>query len=311
MRSVWWTCLLVAGFAMSAEQWELAGESAVGKHYVDQASVVRQAAEHKLIVQTKVEQADGSVWVTTMQLDCKAKRFSYLQGFQLKDGKPVVKFDAPRAEEPISPGSLPDQLQQRYCVAPASQSTVTSQPRWEVVSNSNTGEVALDRASLQTLPGQVFTVNTRVKPFNKNEQTLSTLQFNCGEGTFRILQAQKVRDGRAETLFDKPPPVAPVSKSATAQQLAKAICSPAIKPARNPFQEDACKGTLNDLQALERRVQGDIDAHALYCDTMQQYLDQLARIADDVDKNHCAIHGLDQYQREIRTAGCEASPNEQ
>lgn len=307
MRSLWFACLLFAGAATSAEQWELAGGSSVGKHYVDQASVVRNTAEQKFTVQTKVEQADG-IWVTTMQVDCRAKRFSYLKGFQLKDGKQVVRFDAPRAEEPISPGSLPDQLQQRYCAAPVKAAS-SSVPRWEVVSNSNAGEVALDRASLQTLPGQVFRVNTRVKLFNKNEQTLSALQFNCGEGTFRILQAQRLRDGKAEPLFDKPQPFAPVDKSATAQHLAKAICSPAATPARNPFQEDACKATLSDLQALEARVQADVDAHALYCDTMQKYLDQLTRIADDAEKNHCAIHGLDQYQREIRAVGCEEPPS--
>ncbi|ABE49137.1 surface-adhesin E family protein [Methylobacillus flagellatus] len=309
-RKLWLACLLFAGAVMSAEQWELAGESSVGKHYIDQSSVVRNTADQKVTVQTKVEQPDASIWVTTMQVDCHTRRFSYLKGFQLKDGKQVVRFDAPRAEEPISPGSLPDQLEQRYCaarVAPISAPV----PSWEIVSNSNAGEVAIDRASLQALPGQEFKVNTRVRLFNKNEQTLSSLQFNCGKGTFRILQSQRLRDGHAEFLFDKPQPDVPVSKSATTQELAKTICTPAAKPARTPFQEDACKATLHDLQGLETRVQADVDAHALYCDTMQNYLDHLAKIADEVEKNHCAIHGLDQYQREIRAVGCEDPVNGQ
>lgn len=312
MRVVLCLTLLLAGFSVNAEQWELAGESSAGKYYIDHASVVRAPTGYLFSAQTRVEQADASVWITTLQVDCKTHRFSYLKGVQLKDGKQVVRFDAPRAEEAISPGSLPDLLQQRYCeqAPPAARP-----PQWEVVSNSNTGEVALDRASLHPSSngpdsGQVFTVNTRVKPFNKNEQTLSTLQFNCAQQTFRVLQAQRVRDGKTESLFDTAQPSAPVGKSATAQQLAKAVCSPAPKQARNPFQEDACKATLNELQVLEGRVQADVDANVLYCDAMQQYLDQLAHIAEAVEKNHCAIHKLDEYQRQIRAAGCEEPVNE-
>lgn len=312
MRAVLCMALLLAGLTANAEQWELAGESSAGKHYVDHASVVRAPVEHLFNAQTKVEQADASVWITTLQVDCKTHRFSYLKGVQLKDGKQVVRFDAPRTEEAISPGSLPDLLQQRYC---EQVPQAVKSPQWEVVSNSNTGEVALDRASLRTSSNgsdssQIFTVNTRVKPFNKNEQTLSTLQFNCVQQTFRVLQAQRVRDGKTESLIDTPQPSAPVSKSATAQQLSRAICSPAPRQARNPFQEDACKATLNELQALEGRVQADVDANALYCDAMQQYLDQLAHIAEAVEKNHCAIHKLDEYQRQIRTAGCEEPLND-
>ena len=312
MRVVLSLILLFAGFSANAEQWELAGESSAGKHYVDHASVVRAPVGHLFSAQTKVEQADASVWITTLQVDCKTHCFSYLKGVQLKNGKQVVRFDAPRAEEAISPGSLPDLLQQRYC----EQAPHAVRPtQWEVVSNSNTGEVALDRASLHASSSgadssQVFTVNTRVKPFNKNEQTLSTLQFDCVQQTFRVLQAQRVRDGKTESLFDTPQPSAPVSKSATTQHLAKAVCSPSPKQARNPFQEDACKVALNELQALEGKVQADVDANALYCDAMQQYLDQLSRIAETVEKNHCAIHRLDEYQRQIRAAGCEEPMNE-
>ncbi|MCB5191687.1 hypothetical protein LG198_13190 [Methylobacillus arboreus] len=304
MRSVWFGFLLLAGVAAHAEQWDLMGESNVGRHYVDPGTMVRDTAGKKFTMHTKVEQPDSAIWVTTMQVDCRAQRFSYLSGYQLKDGKQVVKFDAPRAQGPISAGSLPDQLQQKYCVAaaPAARST-----QWEIVSNSNTGEVAFDRASLQQHTAHEFTVNTRVKPFNKNEQTLSTLRLDCSLNTFKLLQAQKMRDGKTEALFDKPQPAAPVNKSATVQQLARAICSPPAKPARNPFQDDACKGILNDLQSLEKRVQADVDASALYCDTMQKYLDQLAGIADAVEKNRCDIHSLDQYQRQIRAAGCEDS----
>ncbi|SNR76277.1 hypothetical protein SAMN05192560_0949 [Methylobacillus rhizosphaerae] len=297
--------LMLAMTAMAADQWELSGESSAGKHFVDHSSVVRDMAEQRFTAQTKVEQPDGSVWITTMQVDCKSSRFSYLQGYQIRNGQQVVRFDVPRAAEAINPGSLPDQLQQQYCMKKAAP--VVKSPQWEVISNSNSGEVALDRASLQQSAAHELTVNARVKSFRNDEQMLSTLQLNCDQGTFRLLQAQKIHAGKTTPIFDKPQPSAPLAKSATAQQLAKAVCSPAGKQARNPFQEDSCKEILTELQALEGKVQADVDANALYCDAMQKYLDQLADIADKVEKNHCAIHNLDQYQRQIRAAGCEGS----
>lgn len=310
--------------AAHAEQWVEAGQSSVGKHYVDPSSVTRNPELQQVSVMTRVDEANGGRWLTSMLIECQQHRFSYQHGYHLDAaGKQSFKFDAPRASEPITAASLPDQLQQQYCTGLAqgqdsplqpsqsqlSQSlpskTQSYQPQWQLVGNSNTGEVSFDQNSLRGGESGLWTVHARVKPFNKNEQTLSTISLDCRANTFSLLQAQRIHDGKSESLFDKPQPMAPLAKSATAKQLAAAICQPQAKTARNPFQDDTCKGLQGELQALENRVQADVDADALYCDTMSKYLDQLARLGHAVEQNHCAIHGLEQYQREIRAVGCE------
>ena len=290
-----------------AEQWVEAGKSSVGTHYVDESSVTRNPELQQVSVMTRVDEANGGRWLTSMLIECQKQSFSYQFGYHLDAaGKQSFKFDAPRASEPITAASLPAQLQQQYCTAPAQAAKPQSpQPQWQLVGNSNTGEVSFDRNSLRGGEAGLWTVHARVKPFNKNEQTFSTISLDCQANTFSLLQAQRVHDGKTESLFDKPQPMAPLAKSATAKQLATAICQPQTKAARNPFQDDTCKGLQGELQALENRVQADVDGDALYCDTMSQYLDQLGKLSYAIEKNHCAIHGLEQYQREIRAVGCE------
>lgn len=331
--------LLLLASATQAEQWVEAGQSSVGKHFVDPSSVTRNPELQQVSVMTRVDEANGGRWLTSMLIECQQHRFSYQHGYHLDAaGKQSFKFDAPRASEPITAASLPDQLQQQYCAAPGiAQSSVQSsvqssavqaspppaakptstpaQPQWLLVGNSNTGEVSYDQNSLRAGKdggeAGLWTVHARVKPFNKNEQTLSTISLDCRANTFSLLQAQRVHDGKTESLFDKPQPMAPLAKSTTAKQLAAAICQPQAKTARNPFQDDTCKGLQSELQALENRVQADVDGDALYCDTMGKYLNQLANLSQAVEKNHCAIHGLEQYQREIRAVGCERANHDQ
>ncbi|MCB5186992.1 hypothetical protein LG200_03105 [Methylobacillus caricis] len=318
MRYVVVLSWLLMSFSVQAENWDLLGESQVGKHYIDRGSIKWGEGKRTFSVLTNVEQADGSSWITTMGLDCTQHTFHYLNGYRRQNGQQTFKFSQPRKPETISPQSLPDQLQQAYCKADAvtkppiaPPAPAANPPQWEVVGNSNTGEVAFDRASLrQDGVTQVFTVNTRVKPFNKQEQTMSSLSLDCAAGRFILLKAERVQEGKAEVLFDKPQPAAPFSKSATASQLAKTICTPAKRPARNPFQEDECGHILKELQALESRVQADVDGNALYCDTMQKYLEHLAEIGQVVEQNHCSITRLDQYEREIRATSCRQPDDE-
>ncbi|MCB5184790.1 hypothetical protein LG201_06190 [Methylobacillus gramineus] len=303
-------------FSAHAEHWELLGASQVGKHYVDHGTIQWDAKKRTFSVLTNVEQADGSSWVTTMGIDCTQHIFHYLNGYRLQDGQQTFKFNQARQPEKISPQSLPDQLQQAYCKMDAANTPVvvtpvSNSPQWEVVGNSNTGEVAFDRASLkQDSITQILTVNTRVKPFNKQEQTISTLSLDCASERFTLLKAERVNKGKTEVLFEKPQPAAAFSKSATASQLAKTICSPAKRVARNPFQEDECGHILKELQALESHVQADVDGNALYCDTMQKYLEHLAEIGQVVEQNHCSITRLDQYEREIRAIQCRQPDDE-
>lgn len=96
-------CLWLMINAAHAEQWVEAGQSSVGKHYVDPSSVTRNPELQQVSVMTRVDEANGGRWLTSMLIECQQHRFSYQHGYHLDAaGKQSFKFDAPRASEPIT-----------------------------------------------------------------------------------------------------------------------------------------------------------------------------------------------------------------
>ena len=218
--------LIVAMFAVmhvQAEEWQLLGESEAGRHYVDRESLQWDTTQTIFRIMTNVQQYDDTAWLTLMEIDCQQATFAYIGGIKTQQDRILSQFDNPRPAEPISEASMPDQLRQQYCYS----NDDLRLAQWESIGKSNIAEVFFDRASVrQSTDHARFVAETKVMPFKGNEETLSTLVFNCSDRTFTLLKANKLKDGKLEPIFDKPQPASPTSKTATLDKLANQFCDP-------------------------------------------------------------------------------------
>lgn len=299
----WWLTLLIALTSpVNAADWQFLGASEVGQHYVDPASLQWEDGGAAFTIATKVQENDGSEWLITLKVGCKASRFTYLRGSHVQDGKTLTGFDTARPAEPISTGSMPDQLQKEYC-AVADRKDI----RWQAIGKSDIATVYFDPASVrQSRDHTRFKVNTRVQPFSDETQTYSSLSFNCSDGTFTVLRMSKAKNGEIERIFDKPQRATPTGKTATLSTLAARFCAtPTANEAGAGKKEPAaCDEALTRLKGIEAQVQYDFDNNALQCQRVKSYLQQISRINDTVRKLHCAVADLQGYMQTIRQAGC-------
>jgi len=302
---------LISGY-VQAEEWVLLGASSVGKHYVDTSSLQRDANNTIFSVVTRVVQNDNAEWVTSMIVDCKVNTFAYASGIKLQNGQITSRFDAPKPAEPIVQDSMPDQLKKEYCVA--------APPQWESLGKSSIADVYFDRNSVeQSSDGSRFKADTMVMPFNGQEETRSTVAFNCNNNTFNIVKLTKVKDGKLESVFETPQKPAQTSKVATLDTLARKFCGkpPAVMAIDTSEKEQKpevtvprtkaeaqCDKVLASLKSLESTIQKDFDDDGLQCKQQKSYLKQIQVISQNVKKYECAIGDLTAYAKDIQDAGC-------
>ena len=292
-----WLLLALSATAQAAD-WQFLGVSSAGQHFVDPATLQWEADRTSFSVATRVVVEDGSEWQTTMTVGCAENRFRYLRGKQVRDGKTLVSFDAPREDEPINAGSMPDQLQKEYCRV-ADRKDIA----WQAVGKSEIATVYYDPASVrQNRERTRFKVDTRVQPFKGSEQTFSSLSFDCAAQTFTVLRLSKSIDGRTEQIFDRPQQATPTSKTATLSTLAGKFCGKAGTQAAAP---SACSRTLDRIKAIEAQVQYDFDHGALQCQRAEIYIKDLSEIRTEVERLRCAVADLPGYMQTVRQAACQ------
>lgn len=300
-----WLLILLTALAAPtvAADWQFLGASEAGQHYVDPASLQWQGGRTAFSIATKVQEKDGGEWLTTLKVGCKAGSFTYLRGSHVQDGKTLASFDTPRPAEPISAGSMPDQLQKEYCPV-ADRKDI----RWQAIGKSDIATVYFDPASVrQNRDHTRFKVNTRVQPFTSEAQTYSSLSFNCSDDTFTVLRMSKAKDGETEQIFDKPQRATPTSKTATLSTLAAKFCGVPLAAdgaGASKTNQAACDQALTELKGIEAQVQYDFDNNALQCKRAESYLQQVSRINATVRKLHCPIADLQGYMQAVKQAGC-------
>ena len=279
-----------------ADEWQFLGVSSAGQHFVDPATLQWEADKKSFSIATRVVVEDGSEWQTTLKIACAENSFRYLRGKQLRGDKTLVSFDAPREEEGISAGSMPDQLQKEYCRIADRKDIV-----WQTVGKSEIATVYYDPASVrQNREHTRFKVDTRVQPLKGDEQTFSSLSFDCAAQTFTVLRLSKTKAGRTEQIFDRPQQAMPTSKTATLSTLAGKFCGKAA-PAT---QQSACSKPLGKLKAIEAQVQYDFDQGELQCGRAETYLKDLNEVSAEIERLHCAVADLPCYIQTVRQAGC-------
>jgi hypothetical protein len=295
---------MVSGQAQAAA-WQFLGASDAGQHYVDAATLKWTDDRASFSIATKVVEQGGEQWLTTLKIACQGNRFAYLSGRHVRNGRALAQFEAPQPEEPISKGSMPDQLHQEYC-RPADRKDIA----WREVGKSETATVYFDPASVRQHPDRTnFKVNTRVQPFAGKRQTFSSLSFDCDANTFTVLRMSQGANGETEQLFDKPQRAMPTSSTATLGTLAARYCDKtgAAKHVGQSPQETgsgACEKELVKLKSIEAQVQYDFDNNALQCPRAESYLQQLRSISAAVTRLHCEVADLQAYMQTVRQAGC-------
>ncbi|HEX5538498.1 MAG TPA: surface-adhesin E family protein [Methylophilaceae bacterium] len=312
-----WLVLLLLTMAMQvqAADWQFLGASEAGQHYVDPSTLQWESGKTAFQIATKVQEQSGGEWLITLRIDCKENSFAYLSGQHTEGGKTLLDFATPRPAESINAGSMPDQLQQEYCRV-ADRKGI----QWQAIGKSDIATVYFDPASVrQNKDGTRFKVNTRVQPFSGEEQTFSSLSFNCTDDTFTVLRLSKVKDGQTEQVFDKPQQAMATAKTATLSTLAAKFCG---KPAANTdgkagdqtnhqadHQADhqaECEQALTKLKGLEAQVQYDFDHQALQCKRAKAYVQQIRGIDKTVRRLHCAVADLQGYMQTVEQAGCSS-----
>lgn len=208
-----------------AEQWQFLGPSQAGKYYVDRDSLHWSNDQSIFNIVTNVIRPDKSAWLTVVEIDCTKNIFTYTHGIKMQGKEVLSEFDTPRATEPISPDSMPDQLRQQYCDLYSGPDST----EWESIGKSSIAEVFFDRSAIKlSKDGERFLAKTKVVPLDKQELTFSTIVFNCSDKTFTVTKLSKLKNGKTEHVFDKPQPPTAVSKTATLETLATRFCA---KPA--------------------------------------------------------------------------------
>lgn len=216
--------LLFGITSVHAEQWQLLGPSEAGEHYVDRDSLQWDVTQTVFKIMTNVRLYDDSVWLTDMEINCQQATYAYLSGVKMQGDAVISRFDQPKPAEPISEESMPDQLRNQYCYS----NDDLKLARWESIGKSSIAEVFFDSTSIkQSTDKARFVAETKVVALKGEEETLSTLVFNCTDRTFTLLKANKIKDGKLEPIFDKPQRAEPTSKTATLDKLANKFCEPA------------------------------------------------------------------------------------
>lgn len=299
MRRFFWLLLLAGTYAVAAD-WQFLGASDTGAYYADRHSLKWEADQPVFTIATNVIEKDKTEWHTVIRIDCSNSTFTYMRGARLQDGKPGLMFDKPRSTEKILEGTMPHMLKSEYCGAmPASDSSIV---RWEPAGKSNVANVYFDRASLkQNKDG--FVIDTKVVPFNHEEETYGTVSFSCTDDTFTMLKLNRFKDGRMEHVFDKPQPPLKTSKMTTLAIVADKFCGKQKSPV-SASAADPCVKALADMRRLELAIQKDADEGGLQCKQVQGYLKQIDAIATASGQHGCTISGLDAYRQQVKTADC-------
>ncbi|HEY8119358.1 MAG TPA: hypothetical protein VIE91_08980 [Methylophilaceae bacterium] len=216
--------LLLGISSVQAEEWQLLGPSEAGDHYVDRDSLRWDPTQTIFRIVTNVQLYDDTVWLTELEVDCQQSSYAYISGVKMLGNQVLSRFDKPKAPEPISQESMPDQLRNQYCYSDIDLNVA----QWESVGKSSIAEVFFDRTSIKQSKDKArFVAETRVVPFNGDEETLSTLVFSCSDHTFTLLKANRVKDGKLQPIFDKPQRATPTSKTATLDKLSSKFCGSA------------------------------------------------------------------------------------
>lgn len=317
-----WLLLMLTLFSAqaSAADWQFLGASSVGQHFVDPASLKWEADRAAFSIATRVLEKDGGEWLTTLRIACQANNFAYLHGKHIKKGKTLASFSTPRPAESISAGSMPDQLHKEYC-----RLADRKEIQWQEIGKSSIATVYYDPASVrQNQERTRFKADTRVQPFAGDEQTFTSMSFDCADDTFTVLRMSKVKNGQAEQIFDRPQRATPTSKTATLARLADKFCgqpasrqsgstqsgSTSSAPAKTidksskNANQAACNEELAKLKAMEAQVQYDFDNSELQCERAEKYVKELVRIDSSVKKLQCAVADLQGYIQTVQAAGC-------
>lgn len=282
-----------------AADWQFLGASDAGAYYADRHSLQWQGGNPVFDIATNVIEKDKVQWHTVIRIDCGNSTFTYLSGAKVEGGKASLRFDTPRSTEKILAGTMPDLLKTEYCgtFSAADRKIV----RWEPAGKSNVANVYFDRASLkQNQDG--FVIDTKVVPFNHEEETYGTVSFSCKNDTFTMLKLDRFRGGKLEKVFDKPQPPLQTSKMATLEIVADKFCGNTKKTAASAT--DACVQVLASLRSLEAQIQQDADNGGLACGQVGDYLQQISDIGKATGKHDCGISGLDAYAHQIKSADC-------
>lgn len=292
--------LLLLAVPAWAADWQFLGASDVGTYYADRHSLQWQGSSPIFTIATNVIEKDKAEWRTVIQIDCSGNTFTYMSGAKMEGGKASLRFDTPRSTEKILAGTMPDLLKTEYCgTFPAADRKIV---RWEPAGKSNVANVYFDRASLkQNQDG--FVIDTKVVPFNHEEETYGTVSFSCKAGTFTMLKLDRFKNGKLEKVFDQPQPPLQTSKMATLGIVADKFCGN-TKPAAASFETEPCLQALARLRKLETKIQQDADDGGLACSQVESYLGQIADIGKSTKQNDCAISGLDAYAHQVKSADC-------
>ncbi|HYG32074.1 MAG TPA: hypothetical protein VD810_03705 [Methylophilaceae bacterium] len=306
MKCWGWVLLMIAGNAFAAD-WQFLGASDSGAYYADRHSLKWQEAHPIFTISTNVIEKDRTEWHTVIRIDCGGGTFTYLSGARMEGGKASLRFDTPRSTEKILAGTMPDLLRSEYCGAkPTVEKGAEKVPekivRWEPAGKSSVANVYFDRASFkQEKDG--FIIDTKVVPFNHEEETYGTVVFSCKDKTFIMLKLDRLKEGKLEKVFDKPQPPLPTSKMATLEIVAGKFCGDAkTRPAVSGG--DVCTQALTRMHKLETRIQQDADDGGLQCKQVDGYLEEIESIAGLNRQHDCGINGLDAYSQQVRIAGC-------
>lgn len=295
---IWLWALLLAGAPAYAADWQLLGASDVGAYYADRHSLKWQGASPVFTIATNVIEKDKTEWRTVIQINCGNSTFTYQSGAKMEGGKASLRFDTPRSTEKILGSTMPDMLKTEYCgVMPAENNKVV---RWEPAGKSSVANVYFDRSSHQQNQDG-FVIDTKVVPFNHEEETYGTVSFSCKANTFTMLKLDRLKDGKLEKVFDKPQPPLPTNKMATLEIVANKFCGNAKASA---VSGDSCTQALTRMRSLETRIQQDVDDGGLQCAQVQGYLQEIAGINKPNQLHDCGINGLEAYVQQIKTADC-------
>lgn len=306
MRWLVFLFLVLASVGLKAEDWQYLGDSDIGKYYADRESIKREPLESAFVITTKVIEKDKAEWLTSIRVDCGNNMFNYLSGKKTESGKLTLYFDTPRASEGIQAGSMPDLLRSEYCgTVQAASSNASELTQWELAGKSTLANVYFDRKSYRTAKDG-FVIDTKVVPFSTDEESFGKVEFDCAAETFTMLKLEKLRNGKMERVIDKPQPPVQTGKMATLKIVADKFCT--RQPVSGNNRAQVCSKAIARMQALEGRIQAEVDKVALQCSQVESYIKQVGEIKSFAKQHECAIGGLDAYIQSIKSADCVKQP---
>jgi len=282
---------LLAAAGLQAAEWQPLGFSNVGQHFIDKHTVTWDADNSAFSIATKVIQKDGAEWIVTLRVDCKAQTFAYLNGSESRDGEVITHFEQPRPAEPIQPQSMPYQLGEDYCAG----SKLQAEPDWQLLGTSRISDVFFDQSQVKiNQDGTRFTADTKVVPFDKSEETLSSMSFDCSKRTFTVMKMSRSKDGELEHIFDKPQLPASIDKTETLVKLADRYCA----------ASQDCTEVFTKLKSVESAMQAGYENDSLSCKEVERSVQEIQKLGKAGKKHHCPIASLDGYIQQLKQAEC-------